>query len=216
MRRRLRRWRRAIWTITACAVVFAMVCLEMPLSDQLKNLLTQDEPAALETLATLKEWAAENEQSNFEAAISRTDQPRIVHTGKVYVCGEENKIIGILKPNEILELLSRHPNWQGRLDDEGEVWLEEHVAELSETCKRKGYIGLDSTGSLSLFEGKPDKEKVMRTFFQIDIKSMETALPKEVIKQLHDGIRIQDLEEYNSVLSTFSDFAVGPAEKTKH
>lgn len=213
MRWRWRRWRRAVWTIAACALVFIMACLERPLSDQLKDLLTQKEPVATETLASLQEWDEEQGQTAFKAALSKPDQPRVVHTATVYVCGTEQNVIGTLKPAEIFGLMRKHPEWQGRIDEKGEVWLEEHVAELSETCKQKGYIGLDSSGGLSLFEGKPDKEKIMRTFFQIDIKSMETSLPKEIVQQLHDGIRVQDLEEYNSVISTFSDFALEPAHE---
>ena len=47
----------------------------------------------------------------------------------------------------------------------------------------------------------------MRTFFQLDVGSMESSLPRDVIQRLEEGIRIQDMEEYNSVLSTFSDYA---------
>jgi forespore regulator of the sigma-K checkpoint len=69
-------------------------------------------------------------------------------------------------------------------------------------------MGLSTDGQLTLFEGLPKKEKVIRTFFQLDIGSMETALPEGVYKQLQQGIRVQDINEYNSVISTFSDFAV--------
>ncbi len=37
---------------------------------------------------------------------------------------------------------------------------------------------------------------------------METALPEGVYEQLQQGIRVQDMNEYNSVISTFGDFAV--------
>ncbi|MNJ80872.1 hypothetical protein D3C77_794150 [compost metagenome] len=61
---------------------------------------------------------------------------------------------------------------------------------------------------MSLFEGKPQEKKVIKTFFQLDVETMESVLPEEVLKQLNHGIRVQDTSEYNSVLSTFSDFAV--------
>ncbi|MNW53303.1 hypothetical protein D3C74_308610 [compost metagenome] len=59
-----------------------------------------------------------------------------------------------------------------------------------------------------MFEGPPKNEKVIKTFFQLDVETMESALPNEVLKQLKQGIRVQDASEYNSVLSTFSDFAL--------
>lgn len=191
-------------------MVSIMVLMERPLSDQLKNLLTLQKPAAIETLASLQTLGEDQGEAAFKEAILHSKQARVVHTETVYVCSTESKGTQLLEPDKILKLMGQHPGWQGRIDNKGEVWLEDHVAELSETCKQKGYIGLDSSGGLSLFEGKPDKEKIMRTFFQIDIKSMETSLPKEIIQQLHDGIRVQDLDEYNSVISTFSDYAVAP------
>lgn len=76
-----------------------------------------------------------------------------------------------------------------------------------------GYMGIDKDGNLSLFEGPPEDEKVLRTFFQLDVETMESVLPEEAIKQLQQGIRVQDMDEYNSVLSTFSDFAVDVTEE---
>ncbi|WP_369122684.1 BofC C-terminal domain-containing protein [Trinickia caryophylli] len=38
-------------------------------------------------------------------------------------------------------------------------------------------------------------------------------MPDHIWKQLQDGIRVQDIEEYNSVLSTFSDYARDTAEE---
>jgi forespore regulator of the sigma-K checkpoint len=216
LKNRWRRWRRIVWTFSICAVIFGMACLGMPLSEQFKHLLSNNEPITQETLAHLQEWSGEHEAGDFRIQLTNSNKTRIVHTGTVYVCDSETVIAGIMRPDEILAMLDKHPRWEGRIDGAGEVWLEEHVPELSATCKENGYFGLDSNGSLSLFEGKPDKEKVIRTFFQINIKSMESALPREVIDQLHSGIRVQDLEEYNSVISTFSDYALGPAEATLH
>lgn len=42
---------------------------------------------------------------------------------------------------------------------------------------------------------------------------MKSSLPEGIMKQLHEGIRVQDIEEYNSVLSTFSDYARDSAEQ---
>lgn len=42
--------------------------------------------------------------------------------------------------------------------------------------------------------------------------SLKSSLPENIWKELHEGIRVQDIEEYNSVLSTFSDYAREAAE----
>lgn len=68
------------------------------------------------------------------------------------------------------------------------------------------YMGIDSDGNLTLFDGPPDRKKPIETFFQLDIEYLETSLPHETVGQLYEGIRIRDQEEYNSVLSSMSSF----------
>lgn len=46
----------------------------------------------------------------------------------------------------------------------------------------------------------------------MDMGSLKSSLPESIWKELHEGIRVQDIEEYNSVLSTFSDYAREAAE----
>jgi forespore regulator of the sigma-K checkpoint len=47
----------------------------------------------------------------------------------------------------------------------------------------------------------------------MNIEHLKTSLPQETIEQLYEGIRINDLVEYNSVLSTFSDYAAEETEE---
>lgn len=42
---------------------------------------------------------------------------------------------------------------------------------------------------------------------------MESSLPQDKLDQLTKGIRITDMEEYNSVLSTYSDYAIEQNQK---
>ncbi|MNI90437.1 hypothetical protein D3C73_1479580 [compost metagenome] len=48
---------------------------------------------------------------------------------------------------------------------------------------------------------------MIRTFFQLDVQHMKSSLPGDAVNQLYSGIRISDLADYNSVLSTFSEYA---------
>nr|WP_245363296.1 BofC C-terminal domain-containing protein [Cohnella thailandensis] len=98
------------------------------------------------------------------------------------------------------------------MDASGTVRVEERVDDLSPECRKSAYISLDRDGNLSLFDGPPRKEKIMRTFFQLDIKSLESSMSKEKLRELADGIRIADRDDYNHVLSSFSDFAKEPAK----
>jgi forespore regulator of the sigma-K checkpoint len=142
------------------------------------------------------------------------------HTGKLeafkqkaYVCGEELQKLGALDAGQIKQLHKEHPDWAISQNESNEVYFTERVDDLSPECKQKAYFGMDESGNLSLFSGLPSKENVIRTFFQLNIQNLEISLPKETVKQLHEGIRVTDLAEYNSVLSTFSDYAVEEPER---
>jgi len=177
-------------------------------------------PIALETLGMIREAAtaigagmeAELEPAWIEQ-VNQSSKQRTVHFKKIYACGEESSILGTLDPDEVIGIYRANPGWLGSIDAQGDVWFQQHINELSETCKNNGYFGIDQQGNLSLFEGPPDKEKVLKTFFQLDVETMESSLPPDVLLHLHQGIRIQDFDEYNSVLSTFSEFAAMPVRK---
>ncbi|SFS58647.1 forespore regulator of the sigma-K checkpoint [Paenibacillus sp. BC26] len=132
---------------------------------------------------------------------------------RIFLCGEEKSTLGQMTSREALRLLKEHPEWTAVLDTESAVVMEQRIDDLSESCKHNGYISMDKAGNLTLFDGSPKKEKVLRTFFQLDVNYMESSLPKERIEELVNGIRITDKDEYNSVLSTFSDYAVDRTEK---
>lgn len=131
-----------------------------------------------------------------------------VYLQTLYVCGEETERLGTWSSYELQEQYKKHPEWLIRMNEPDKVTFIKHVEDLSPSCKAQAYMGLDENGSLSLFNGMPAVDNVIRTFFQLDIRYLESSLPKETLKQLQDGIRITDMAEYNSVLSTFSDYAM--------
>ncbi|WP_422660182.1 BofC C-terminal domain-containing protein [Paenibacillus sp. EC2-1] len=218
LRKRWKRWKRAIWTFTLFLIIGCLAWAGQTLPDQMKKLLTQmtdESPIAIETLNYLQNSGdlESDEQRVFMQHLNNAQGKMKVHLVTSFVCGEEEQVIGDLDTDTIYSLMNNNPSWKGKMDDNGEVWLEETVTDdLSPTCKEQAYMSIDANGNLTLFEGPPQEEKVLRTFFQLDIGSMESSLPKDVLKQLQDGIRIQDIEEYNSVLSTFSDYARDLAE----
>lgn len=218
IRKRWKRWKRAIWTFTLFLMIGCLAWAGQTLPDQMKKLLTQmtdESPIAIETLNYLQNIGdlESDEQRVFMQQLNNTQGKMKVHLRTSFVCGVEEQSIGELDADTVYSLLNNNPSWKGKMDVNGDVWLEETVTDdLSPACKEQAYMSIDANGNLTLFEGPPQEEKVLRTFFQLDIGSMESSLPKDVLKQLQDGIRIQDIEEYNSVLSTFSDYARDLAE----
>ncbi|MCC3378925.1 BofC C-terminal domain-containing protein [Paenibacillus farraposensis] len=223
MKRRWKQGRKMIWACT----IFGMACLlagaGILFSRHMQAILSQP-------LATAVMAQVDMEESSYTTpAEDRSSQMQVLQTIRAsgisrntrlltsYVCGTETLSLGTLNSQQLENLMKQHPDWKGRLNNKGEVWLERRVEDLSEACKERGYMGLSEDGQLTLFEGPPKKEKVIRTFFQLDVDSMETALPEGVYEQLQQGIRVQDMNEYNSVISTFSDFAVERTQRVlKH
>lgn len=149
-----------------------------------------------ETLTALSQWEGEVEV--------------VLH--RVYLCGSETRQLGRHTTEETMNLLKAHREWSASFDPIGRVVLEETVDDLSPQCSKSAYISVDRVGNLSLFDGPPKKEKIIRTFFQLDVKSLESSLSKEKLKELADGIRVSDKDEFNSVLSSFSDYAMPSAK----
>jgi len=170
-----------------------------------------DGDAAPVSLSVTAAPAQAEQASKLEQAITLLkglDGSRETYLRKSYICGEESQRLGLWTADRLLEEQRKHPDWTPSLDAAGTVTFTQQIDDLSPACKDQAVFGIDEGGNLSLFSGAPGKDNVIRTFFQLNIRHLESSLPRETVKQLHDGIRISDLAEYNSVLSTFSDYAV--------
>jgi forespore regulator of the sigma-K checkpoint len=197
LRRRLRRGMRpgglrlALWLAAAvCAVMTAV-----------------PDAAAAAPQALGDDAADERRYEAVRAAGSPVD----VTLRRSFVCGEETQQLGSMTAEQAIDLLRRHPEWRAVSAGGGAVVMVERVNDLSPACKESAVFGIDADGRLSLFDGPPERSKVLRTFYQLNIRSMESSLPRERLDALVRGIRVSDLDEYNSVLSSFSEYAA-PAE----
>lgn len=197
-------------TLGLSSLMVVLVWLGSYLPHQVQSLLSTKPPVAIETLQYYEQTEGSDDtvdNSEFWKTLNQTKGTNEVTVRQVYICGEEEQVLGGLNSDEIYNLMNEHPSWKGEFIEKGEILFQETISDLSPTCKEQAYISLDKDGNLTLFEGPPTHEKVIRTFFQLDINSMESSLPDGAVKQLYDGIRVQDIDEYNSVLSTFSDYA---------
>ncbi|QKS56765.1 BofC C-terminal domain-containing protein [Paenibacillus barcinonensis] len=137
----------------------------------------------------------------------RTKLIRVVLQTK-YICGVETEQLGRMDIPQLKVLLAQHPEWDAEVTSVDTLQLKQSIDDLSPICKQQAYISIDAAGNLNLYEGKPAEDNVIRTFFQLDVGTLESSLPNGVLEQLQEGIRVQDKDEYDSVISTFSDFAV--------
>ncbi|MBO9609709.1 MAG: BofC C-terminal domain-containing protein [Paenibacillaceae bacterium] len=125
-----------------------------------------------------------------------------------FVCGEETQSLGSMKAGDVIRYHEEYPTYDVAIDAGNSVEFSAAIEDLSPHCKEHAYFGIDRNGNLSLFDGVPAGEQIIRTFFQLNVQQLKSSLPHDMWNQLYEGIRITDLAEYNSVLSTFSDFAL--------
>lgn len=132
---------------------------------------------------------------------------KVIHH-RTYVCGEEVEEIGRLTFEQTLEIMANHPEWEITTDDNRAVIrLKESISDLSSYCKENAYFGISTINDFSLFDGYPEKNKVIKTFFQLNVPYMESTLDAKEWKKLKDGIKVHSIDEYESVISTFSEYS---------
>ncbi|CCQ94133.1 exported hypothetical protein [[Clostridium] ultunense Esp] len=86
--------------------------------------------------------------------------------------------------------------------------VEKRVEDLSPFIKERGKLGLTKDGMLMLYTGSEIDPQVIETFFRIDVKRMESSLPQEEVNLLRQGIPVHSLAEFNSILSTYGEYAL--------
>ncbi|PRA00787.1 MULTISPECIES: BofC C-terminal domain-containing protein [unclassified Paenibacillus] len=209
-KRRWRRWKRTVWMTVALLAVTILAYSGLSISSAIERLLTTNFSEATSVMGPVtQETRSEQEiQALVEQLDSDPDHLTSVVLETQYICGVETEQLGKMARPQLKMLLAQHPEWDATVGTSDELHLKQRVDDLSSLCKQQAYISIDAVGNLNLYEGKPAKEKVIRTFFQLDVGTLESSLPEGVLDQLQQGIRIQDKDEYDSVISTFSDYAV--------
>ncbi|WP_051330753.1 BofC C-terminal domain-containing protein [Aneurinibacillus terranovensis] len=109
--------------------------------------------------------------------------------------------------NSSSEILRKYHSWNFISQQGNQFVFEMKVNDISPACKKNGYFGINDNGMLALYNGEPEKRKVMQTFFPLDAQKLESSLPQDELLRLKNGIRISNVAEYNSILSTYSEFA---------
>jgi len=129
-----------------------------------------------------------------------------------YVVGEDLLETKIEFAQSIDEIKNKYPEWEVVEVNVNKIILSRNVEDISPECKNRTYFSLNPEGYLTLFSGDPSNKlgqyMIIETFFRIDIDKLESSLPIEPVQQLYEGIPVQDLAEFNSVLSTFSEFSI--------
>ncbi|MCA1031893.1 intercompartmental signaling factor BofC [Bacillus timonensis] len=126
---------------------------------------------------------------------------------RIYLDGEVSEEIYEETIWSMEDFWASYATWELVHQDEEQIVFKKHIDDISPLLKSNGYFGISEEGVLTIFEGKPDKStKVIQSFFQIDVKKLESHYHKELKK----GIKIGSKEEYVKVIETFKSYSSSP------
>ncbi|MBB6021928.1 forespore regulator of the sigma-K checkpoint [Paenibacillus sp. JGP012] len=209
-KKRWRRWRRTLWMAGAIIAITILAYRGLTISAAVERLLTTNFGEAVSVMGPVQQGTRTEQEIETLVNQLKTERTKLIRVvlQTEYICGVETEQLGRMDIPQLKVLLVQHPEWEAEVTSTDMLQLKQRVDDLSPICKQQAYISIDAAGNLNLYEGKPAEENVIRTFFQLDVGTLESSLPDGVLEQLQEGIRVQDKDEYDSVISTFSDFAV--------
>lgn len=122
---------------------------------------------------------------------------------RIYIDGQmreerHNKTVWSLE-----DFWAAYDGWNVVNQQEGQIVFHKKVEELSPKIKAKGYIGLDKHGKLSIFEGKPSEQKVIQTFYQLDLDELEVMENRN----LKNGIKIKSVDQYFQLIEQYKSLS---------
>lgn len=127
---------------------------------------------------------------------------------RLYLDGEVSEEIKEVTIQSMEDFWAEYASWQLIDQDEEQIVFQKNIDDISPLLKANGYFGITENGVLTIYNGKPSTEKVIQSFFQIDVKKLES----HQHEQLRKGIPIQSKDKYVEVLEVFKPFSV-PSQK---
>lgn len=120
----------------------------------------------------------------------------------IYVDGELTEEIIFKETASLDEVIKQYMDWELMKQTDKELVFQKQINDISPLLKVNGYFGVTEDGVLSIFNGKPTDSDVIHSFFQINVEMLEVKKQNELGK----GIRVNDREQYESVLEAFKPY----------
>lgn len=98
---------------------------------------------------------------------------------------------------------TKYDQWQLTDIDESKMVFRKKIDDISPLLKANGYFGITDEGVLTIFNGRPDRLRIIQSFFQLDIKKLESKKQEELLQ----GIPIKTKDRYVEVLETFKHYS---------
>jgi forespore regulator of the sigma-K checkpoint len=122
---------------------------------------------------------------------------------RIYLDGEISEEIVEETILSMEDFWAEYSEWDLVDQDEAQVVFQQKVDDISPLLKINGYFGISEEGTLNIYEGKPSEEKVIQSFFQINMKKLKSHQQRE----LEDGIPVLSRDRYEEVLKMYKKYA---------
>lgn len=99
---------------------------------------------------------------------------------------------------------AKYDQWQLIKNEKTRMVFRKQVDDISPLLKANGFFGISKDGVLTIFNGRPDHSRIIQSFFQIDIKKLESKKQEELLQ----GIPIRTKDRYVQVLETFKPYSI--------
>lgn len=126
-----------------------------------------------------------------------------VYFKKIYLDGETTVDVKPVTVWSMEDFRNKYAGWRLVSQNKHKVVFEKKIKDISPILKTNGYFGLSKDGILTIYKGRPDDEKAIHSFFQIDVKKLETGLQHELRK----GIPVQSTGHYRQVIEHLKKYA---------
>lgn len=123
---------------------------------------------------------------------------------RIYLDGEISEEVVLDSYWSIENFWAKYDQWQLVDVDESTMVFRKQVDDISPLLKANGYFGITDEGVLTIYNGRPDPSRIIQTFFQIDVKKLESKKQEELIQ----GIPIKTRDRYVEVLETFKPYSM--------
>ncbi|KMK75711.1 intercompartmental signaling factor BofC [Alkalihalobacillus pseudalcaliphilus] len=91
---------------------------------------------------------------------------------------------------------AQYEGWDLIDQNQDEMVFQTEVDDVSPIVKINGFFGLTDDNYLHIYEGIPEEDQIIHSFFQIDTEKLET----KQYQQLKEGVRIQDKAHFQKVI----------------
>lgn len=163
----------------------------------------------LSILLTGIAWIGSVSSASEHTSVIAQALERKVVLQRVYLDGEMSEETHTESILAMEDFWVEYAGWQLVDQNNEEIILKKNESDISPLLKSNGFFGISEDGTFSIFNGKPEEQKIIQSFFHIDIEQLEVKIQEELVQ----GIPILNKNQYEKVLEVYKSYSLPSGEK---